>query len=54
MIRSSFELVFMGNGHLMDGFTHLGDQWPSWMVDGDYWSVFVFILVYVMNGGALG
>ena len=37
----------------MDGFSHLEDQWPGWMVDGDYWSTFVFILIYVMYGGDL-
>ena len=37
----------------MDGFSHLEDQWPGWMVDGVYWSVFVFILDYVMYGGGL-
>ena len=37
----------------MDGFTHLEDQWLGWMVDGGYWSVFMFILICVMYGGDL-
>ena len=39
---------------LMDGFLHLEDQWPGW-IDGwmDYRSVFVFLLVNVMNGEGL-
>ena len=38
----------------MDGFFHLEEQWPDWMVDGDCWSVFVLIFVYVIYGGDLG
>ena len=54
MIRSSFELVFKEIGHLMDGFTHLEDQWPGMVMDGDYRSVSVFILVCMMYGSELG
>ena len=44
----------MENGHLMDGFSHLEDQWPGWMVGGDDRSVLLSICVYVMNGGDCG
>ena len=54
MFRSAIELVLMEKWSLMDESLHLEDQWPSWMVDGDYWSVFVFILVYVMYEGDWG
>ena len=46
-------LFLWKNGHLMDGFTHLEDQWPGWMVDGDDRSVLLFICVFVMYGGDL-
>ena len=44
----------MNVGHLMDGFSHLEDQWPEWIDGGmDYRSVFMFLLVHVMNGEGL-
>ena len=46
--------LFMDGGHLMDGFSHLEDQWPGWMMDGDYRSVLLCICVYVMYGRDLG
>ena len=53
MFRSSIELVFMEKWPLMDGFLHLEDQWPGWIDGGKYRSVFVFLLVNVMNGEGL-
>ena len=34
ILRFTFELMFMDFWPLMDGFSHLEDQWPGFVMDG--------------------
>ena len=38
---------------LMDGFSHLEDQWPELLMDGWIIEVFLCLYAFVMNGGGL-
>ena len=43
----------MGKWPLMDGFSHLEDQWPGLLMDGLY-KCFLCLYAFVMYGGELG